>query len=278
MNPVLQDILETGTVIAEDGTRLPIHSEIPQVDGEFLQGLIRKERPRRSLEVGLAYGVSSLYICDALAEVGAERHWVIDPLQNGQDQGAMRYGEEWWRDFGWSPDVGWRGIGLANLRRAGHAGLVEHLNDPSHLAIPSLIQRGAEIDFAFIDGWHTFDYLLVDFFLVDQLLSEGGVVAFDDSTNPAIRKALRYILTNRHYEVIDEQRVKAPAPSLKLRAANVLAERSGRVRRWLSVELSVRNVDLGLPRGRCVALRKTRHDVLGDGSGGSRRWNDHHPF
>ncbi|MDP1794553.1 MAG: class I SAM-dependent methyltransferase, partial [Acidimicrobiales bacterium] len=174
--------------------------------------------------------------------------------------------------------LGWRGIGLANLGRAGYGDLVEHLDNPSHLALPNLIRDGVEVDFAFIDGWHTFDYVLIDFFLVDLLLAEGGVVAFDDAKDPAIRRALRYILSNRHYEVIEEQRVKPTTRPAKLRAIDAVSARSRRIAGLVSVEASVRQADLGLPNDRCIALRKLRHDVLGDGTDGSRRWNDHRPF
>jgi len=40
--------------------------------------------------------------------------------------------------------------------------------------------QGERIDFAFIDGAHTFDHVLVDFFYIDRMLNVGGIVAFDD--------------------------------------------------------------------------------------------------
>jgi len=32
------------------------------------------------------------------------------------------------------------------------------------------------VDFAFIDGNHVFEYVLVDFFLIDKLLRPGGAI------------------------------------------------------------------------------------------------------
>ena len=36
-------------------------------------------------------------------------------------------------------------------------------------------------DFIFIDGWHTFDYTLVDMFYADRLLRIGGYLLIDDA-------------------------------------------------------------------------------------------------
>jgi hypothetical protein len=62
-----------------------------------------------------------------------------------------------------------------------------------------LCGEGASIDFAFVDGAHTFNYVLVDLFLVDKLLRPSGVVALDDFHYASIRKACRYLLTNMPY-------------------------------------------------------------------------------
>jgi hypothetical protein len=35
---------------------------------------------------------------------------------------------------------------------------------------------------------------------------------------------------------------------------------------------------LGLPPGNFIAFQKTAEDVLGDGSAGSRRWDQHRDF
>lgn len=279
MTPVLREILETRSVRGADGTVFPVHSQIPGADGEFLQQLILREKPKVSLEVGLAYGISALYLCEALTKCGAQRHIVIDPVQHGQgpDQN-LHYDSSAWQKLAWSPETGWRGIGLLNLERAGFSGLIEHLNQPSHAALPSLAARKEKIDFAFIDGWHTFDYVLLDFFYIDMLLRVGGVIAFDDSNYPAIRKVLRYVLTNRRYSVIQEQRVSGGSRSIKGRAISRISEKVPLIRRFLSAESVHPDSAMGLPAGRCIALRKEGDDILGDGTGVSRSWNFHKRF
>jgi len=126
-------------------------------------------------------GCSALAIGDALRGTAGARHIVIDPRQNVQPL--------------------WAGIGLHNLGRAGLLDQVEFLEEPSYRALGRLESAGRRAQFAFIDGFHTFDYALVDFFLVDRLLEPGGLVAFDDADWPSVRRVVRYVATNRAYAV-----------------------------------------------------------------------------
>ena len=96
----------------------------------------------------------------------------------------------------------WRGIGLANVLRAGYGHFTRLIEEPSYRALPELERSGQHIDFAFIDGWHTFDFGLVDFFYIDRMLNVGGVVAFDDANWPAIRKLCRFVNTNLSYSLL----------------------------------------------------------------------------
>jgi predicted O-methyltransferase YrrM len=186
MNSVLSEILRTGMTKTADGSgAVEVHSAISSSEGEFLQKLVRKLDPTISIEVGLAYGISALFICDALQVRNGTQHIVIDPNQHGGAWGNS-----------------WDGIGIANVRRAGYADIVQLIEAPSYRALPELEQSGKRIDFAFIDGWHTFDFTLVDFFFIDRMLNIGGVVVFDDADWPAVRKICRFVKTNLAYSVV----------------------------------------------------------------------------
>jgi predicted O-methyltransferase YrrM len=240
MNPILAEILAKGTVEAADGTPQTLHSGIPAVAGALLQTLIRKNKPKVSIEIGCAFGISSLFICEALSDVGATRHIIIDPYQT-------------------SPTL-WKGIGLANLERAGYGRLVEFHPAYSYVALPLLHAKKTTVDFAFIDGVHTFDYVLVDFFHIDKMLSSGGIVVFDDYTYPGIMKAVHYILTNLPYAYAGAAGLDDDA----FRAASVAGQHPNLA---------------SLPAiARCVALRKLRHDVPGTGKNCNRTWDAHVAF
>ena len=261
MNPVLEEMLATKTVVTQSGSTIPLDYNISLEEGHAIQRLIREIKPRTTLEVGCAYGLSTLFICEALAEVGGARHIVIDPDQ----------------------EDGWKGLGLFNARRAGFGDLIEFHNEPSHLALPSLVKAQRRVDFALIDGWHTFDYVLVDFFYVDLLLTVGGIAMLDDTRfYPAIRKVARYVATHRRYEPLDNGIRRAV--TTKRRVLNgvsaLLAARPFRAISQYILRPDVLQPDsqLGLPGDNFIAFRKLMDDPLGDGSNGTRKWDQHVDF
>jgi len=256
MSNVLDEIIRTGMVKSPNGLEIKVKSNIPQDEGLFLQKLILEFKPKVTLEVGLAYGISSLYICEALMQIGSERHVVIDPCQN----------------------EAWNGIGLHNLKMAGYEKLIDFREMSSHLALPQLEVEGLKVDFAFIDGWHTFDYALIDFFFIDRLLSVGGVVAFDDTLYYAsIRILCRYIVTNRAYSVINKSN-EAPLRKSKTQMLLKVPLVSKYLKRIAKPEIIEPDYKLGLPKGNYIAFRKEKEDILGDGTNGTRRWNVHKNF
>lgn len=241
MNTVLSEILETGaTKTASGNATVKVHSSISLTEGEFLQKLVRQLNPTVSLEVGLAHGISALFICDALKIREGTQHIVIDPNQHGGQ----------WGDS-------WDGIGIANLHRAGFANIVRLIEAPSYRALASLEQAGRRIDFAFIDGWHTFDFTLVDFFFIDRMLNVGGVVAFDDADWPAVRKVCRFVRSNLAYSLVGVNG-SDPEISLKHRIAVKFLVHSP-LRVLLRPEVLLADAAAGLA-GSCVAFQKTSDD------------------
>ncbi len=49
------------------------------------------------------------------------------------------------------------------------------------------------LDFIFIDGWHTFDYTLIDFFYADKLLRKDGIILIDDALHKGVEKFVKNI-------------------------------------------------------------------------------------
>jgi len=253
MVPVLEEILRTGQVrTADDSATVPLDSAVPADVGKFLQELIKLRKPKTTLEVGLAFGVSALFICDALRQCGGLRHIAIDPYQN--------HGEHW------------KGIGVRNLERAGFSDLIEFHESPSHVALPELETRGTRVEFAFIDGWHTFDHALTDFFHIDRILTVGGVVVFDDVFFPGVHEACRYVALNRAYAVAGcTERPADYRPSNAARLLQQTSRHSALARKVLKSKFVT--PDEGLlftPDCRCVAFEKLEEDTRG--------WAEHSEF
>lgn len=179
--PLLAQILREGVVHAPDGRTLPLQSNVLADEALFIAEVVHSLRPATTLEVGLAMGCSALAICGATEGVPGAKHIVIDPRQGAEPL--------------------WANIGLHHLERAGYRSRVEFIEQPSWRALTALANEGRRVQFAFIDGFHTFDYTLVDFFLIDRLLEVGGLVAFDDADWPSVRRVVRYVATNFAYSV-----------------------------------------------------------------------------
>src|SRR4051794_32618977 len=176
---LIDRIYETGQVEAADGALIDAFPEsIPEAHASEIERLVRDLGLTRTLETGMAYGLSTLTICGVHDQRGEGEHVAIDPYQSSD----------------------WGGIGILNLERAGLAGRARVIEARSDEALPRLREEGARIDFALIDGLHLFDATLVDFFHADRMLDVGGVVAFHDTWMPAVAQAVAYVEANRAYE------------------------------------------------------------------------------
>lgn len=181
MNNTLEQVLRTGRTTDVEGRERRVTGSITRDDCLLLQQQAGFVKARTALETGVAFGVSTLALAEALAESGPGwKLYGVDPDQSRVHGSAA----------------------LAALRREGLADSFELLEGPSHLMLPKLLERGVTLDLAFIDGWHTFDYTLLDFFYIDKLLRPGGVVLLHDISWPSKQRVLRFILTHRRYQSI----------------------------------------------------------------------------
>jgi predicted O-methyltransferase YrrM len=252
LHPLVETVLTTGTIPAPEGRSVKAHSHIPRAECELLYRAAAAARPRVAVEVGMAFGLSTLCLCDALKKANAgaaepPRLIVMDPAQH---------------------DATWQGLGLHLVERAGFGALVEFHERTSQQVLPELVARGCRAQLAFIDGYHTFDHTLVDFFYVDQLLEPGGVVVFDDLDYPSVHAAARFVLSNRDYEILELAAGAAPAPAGAKHAVKRLLRRLGRTDRHPD-DRHERLFDR-LRGAKAVALRKRGED--------SRRWDHYVPF
>jgi predicted O-methyltransferase YrrM len=136
-------------------------------EGEFISKIIKSINPKKTLEIGCAQGISSLFICDALN--GAAHHTILDPNQTSE----------------------WQCVGIRNLKHAGYSNF-DLIEKGSEIGLPELLDKNVKFDLIFIDGWHTFDHTLVDMFYSIKLLNIGGILIVDDVGMRGVRKAVNY--------------------------------------------------------------------------------------
>jgi predicted O-methyltransferase YrrM len=240
MHPILEQIYATQTVTDGTSTYTALNpanqkpTYMDRAEGALLQRMIAAVRPTTTIEIGMAYGVASLFMCEALAGLQHRAtHIVMDPFQ-----GRM-----------------WRNIGLRNVRTAGYGELLRFFEEPSEYCLPRLLQEGTQVQVALLDGVHTFDQCALEFYYIDRMLPVGGVIIFDDVDWPAVRRAVRYVLSHGTYAVRDHTGPAYTGGTVFGRARRAL-RRTALARRLLSRDLLTPDWDLGIA-GSCVAVIKT---------------------
>jgi predicted O-methyltransferase YrrM len=174
---VIGRLVAAGTAIARsDGTS---HALFPVAaspeEGESLQGWVVSEGAAETIEVGLGYGISTLYICEGLlANATDALHVAIDPHQ------ATRFSN----------------CGLQFLEEAGVRDLVRHLDEESQVVLPQLVRERRQFDLAFVDGNHRFDGIFLDIVYLGRLVRQGGIVFVDDYQLPSVIKAVSFCVKN----------------------------------------------------------------------------------
>ncbi len=182
MNTLLENIYNTGYVEDAEGNLIsPFPTATAYEIGLLFNELIRNLNLQKTLEIGMAYGLSTMFICQAHHDKGIGSHTAIDPFQT----------------------KAWKSIGLLNIKKAGLAEKFRFLEAFSHEALPQLLAAGEQFDFTFIDGSHFFDDVLVDFFYIDKMLKPGGYIVFDDIWMPGIRKVVHFVLKNKSYQLVN---------------------------------------------------------------------------
>jgi predicted O-methyltransferase YrrM len=152
-------------------------------EGAVLREWVRGEGAQRTIETGLGYAVSTLFICEGLLENGrGGRHVAIDPHLPSSHVPA----------------------GLRALEEAGVRDLVEFHAEGSEVVLPQLLAAGRSFDLAFLDGNHRFEGVFLDLVYGGRLVRPGGIIFADDAQLPAVRRAAGFCVANLQWTIEDE--------------------------------------------------------------------------
>lgn len=169
--------------LGADGRRhdLDETTRISVEEGMTLFSLAVERRVTHTLEVGLAYGFSAVYLLAALERNGGGSHTAIDPYQA----------------------TDWNGIGAttaaalvsdaATLSPLAFR-LIQERSDP---ALIDLARAGRTFGLTFIDGYHRFDDVLVDFTLAARMCPVGGLIVLHDMWLDSIAAVASFLRHNR---------------------------------------------------------------------------------
>jgi hypothetical protein len=159
-------------------------SSLQRIEAAALARLVCELQPQNSLEIGLAEGGSCVAI------VGARRHCrigiphiVLDPFQETLSGGT----------------------GLLELERLGLRESLTWYPERSEFYLSDLSRRGSTVNFAFVDGGHDIGQKVADAFLLNKVIHPGGIIAFHDCMLLSTSIAVRYLVTECGYNVVQLQ-------------------------------------------------------------------------
>jgi predicted O-methyltransferase YrrM len=181
VNNVLQKMYFEQAVYDKNNKKIKYNSGVGPIEGWHLYNLVKSNQFNKILEVGMAYGTSALFMCQALKENNAPGYLIsIDPNQSTQ----------------------WEGIGRLNIERAGLLKYHRIMETTSDKAMAYLLSSNIDgdapesFDMVFVDGMHLFDYTLLDIYFAAKLVRLYGVIVIDDIRHKGVAKAIKYINLN----------------------------------------------------------------------------------
>ena len=171
-----------------------------QQEWSFIHGLVRLQRPRIAIEVGVAQGKMARAIYSALD-------------QNTNDTGIESWytGFDLWERHGvWGQFTQMGSFDMVNheLKQIGNRYALVKINTQTQTELfqQELAHRFTNgIDFAFIDGCHSYDGIKNDFYNVLPFMNPNGIIAFHDTA--VIDGCREFIidlrLENKGYDISD---------------------------------------------------------------------------
>ena len=184
--PKLKEAFEKNKIPNSAGKLIDFHSGINELEAYMLIKAINDSKPAVTLEIGLAMGASAICFAYAASKIHPNSmHYAIDPNQFTDYEGA----------------------GMQLIKDAGLSANFKLIEGKTHEVFHYFLDNKIKLDMAFIDGWHTFDYTFIDFFFIDKVLNDGGILAFHDMNGLSKQKVLDFILTHRDYEVLTQYKI-----------------------------------------------------------------------
>ncbi len=178
-HPILVQMLKEDRTIGRSGKVFEnLSSNSTANNLASIRQIMQSRKPERTLEVGIAFGASTLVFCEEhqrLGRSGSKQHTAIDPYQ---------------------PYPTYDEAGVYAVERAGLTDFLDYRPEFSEFVLPRLLEAHQRYDFIYIDGSHLFESVLIDAFYSARLLNDGGLLAFDDSSDRHVAKVLAFLRSN----------------------------------------------------------------------------------
>jgi len=205
----LKLLLGTQKIVGRTGKRFDRLSALSTKKNLIaLHTLMLELKPKSTLEIGLSFGGSCLALAATHRELQhypSKQHIAIDPFQK----------------------TVWDDVARLLLKQENLLDYVEIYENFSFNVLPELLQKGQKFDLIYIDGSHLFEDVFIDLFYSNKLLNQKGLLVFDDSSDPHVRKALKFIESNfrETYKRLDLSYLRSGFDKLKYSIAILAGKR-----------------------------------------------------
>lgn len=173
-----------------DGQLHPLdaNTRVSPAEGMWLFEKCLKLKPVQSLEIGLAFGFSTIYFLAAIHEARTGSHTSIDPL----------------------PGRFAIGVGPLQAKKVDMEHAFRFIKEKSSIALADLERSKERFELIFIDGSHRFDDALMDFTLAAEICPLDGCIVLDDMWMPSVKRVVSFIRSDRP----DFMEIKTPISNI----------------------------------------------------------------
>lgn len=169
--------INNNSIIKLENKSIKLNSSLNYEEGENLYDLILKNKCYKIIQIGMGYGITSLFITLALYSLDKEfkkkgKLISIDQLQSSK----------------------WNNIGIYQIKKLKTHKYHKLIKDASFLALPAILtELEKDIDLIFIDRFNTYDHLLTDIYYSLRLLRLNGLLVIKDAKYYGVAQVIKYI-------------------------------------------------------------------------------------
>jgi len=204
LSPILEEMITTRRVVGKTGRVYEGLAALSTPNNiHIIHQMMVELRPERTLEIGLSFGGSALAFCASHRDnefAGVTQHVAIDPFQT----------------------TNWDSCGLLAIERAGLSSYLDFRPSYSAIELPAMFKVGDQFGLIYVDGSHLFEDVFIDVYFGIRMLRQNGVILLDDSSDPHVAKAIRFLRTIPGLQELDL--AKHNSRPLRYRAARLLGK------------------------------------------------------
>lgn len=174
-NDYISNLFETWKTTI-NGVDHVMNSNISPEECVFVYEIVIATKPQHIFEFGMANGMSTMILLDALNKVEGSKLVSNDPFQNGDKPGH------------------WKGVGLYNASQVMKN--VEHVHTEKLSTDDFSEFENESFDIILVDGAHDKENVILDIMNAKRMLKTNGILILDDVLHSGVHEAMTEVIYN----------------------------------------------------------------------------------